>query len=479
MAGHAQQSETLVEELIASERLVEPDDLVLAAVSGGQDSMAMAAILHTLSTRLGFRLAFAHFDHMLREDSAEDAALVEGFARRLSLPCYRGREDVGALARESHDTIEEAARKARYRFLEESARTAGADRIATGHTSDDQVETVLMRILHGTGIRGLAGIPVKRGRLIRPILRLSRDDTARYCSERDIAYRSDPTNRDIRFMRNRVRHTLIPLLKNSFHPGVEINLLNLCGNAQALLDSFRDTTGPVLARAFKHVSGSTWILDIRPIKSFPPYALFILFSDIFADHLRLDMDFTRTHYEMLAALCGGEGKSGKRLSLPGVEVKREFDSIIFTLADVHEQRDEAEGIDLSSISPLRKGIKVPGTTTAPGVTVVAEIERDRPAGPMPFASDATTAYFSLDAVTPPLTIRTPAPGDRIRPFGMSGTKKLSDIFIDKKIPGRRRARSLVISDANEILWVVGVVTGERFRVTPRTRKILKLQVTRE
>jgi tRNA(Ile)-lysidine synthase len=153
-----------------STRLLPGDGLVVAAVSGGPDSMALLSILYTLSGELGYRVAVAHFDHQIRGSSGDDGALVEEYAKRLGLPVHAGAGDVREEADRSGDSLEEAARKARYRFLTSVADETGARCIATGHTRDDQVETVVMRILHGTGIRGLAGIPARRGRIIRPLL---------------------------------------------------------------------------------------------------------------------------------------------------------------------------------------------------------------------------------------------------------------------------------------------------------------------
>jgi tRNA(Ile)-lysidine synthase len=479
VSDRAKQIESFTEEFIRRERLVSPGDSVLVAVSGGQDSMALLAILHRLAPGLQCSLQVAHFDHMLREESERDMQVVERMARDLGVPFHCGRSDVRKAASESGDTIEEAARKARYRYLRSTAEKTGASRIAVGHTRDDQVETVLMRILWGSGIRGLAGIPCKRDKLIRPLIHASREDTRRYCIERGIPFVSDPSNRDKRFMRNRIRLELIPLLKSSFHPGVEENILNLCSNARTLLESIRRKTRPALESALRKEASGELVLDIAKIRELDDTSLFVLLGDVFSDYLGCDMDFTKIHYMNLFDLMRREGASGKSLSLPGLTVRREYDELVITRAVPAGTIDAGECVKLSSLRPIRKGLKVPGTTKAGGVTIKARVIPRESIAPGELKATGGTAFFSLDKITPPVILRTPEPGDRMRPFGMKGSKKLSDIFTDRKIPARRRAGTFVIADAREIIWLVGVATSESFRVTPSTRNVLKITVTRE
>jgi tRNA(Ile)-lysidine synthase len=479
VSGSTIQLQSSVADFIRSENLIRGGELVLAAVSGGQDSMAMLSVLNSLSGDEGFTLAAGHFDHKLRAGSAKDMRLVEHFAKSLSLPFYAGEANVLSISEKSGDTIEEAARKARYRFLHKTAEKIGAARIATGHTRDDQVETILMRIIRGTGLRGLTGIHTRRGKLIRPFIHVSRNDTEEYCRARLIRFALDPSNKDRRFTRNRIRLELLPLLKSSFHPGIEINLLNLSRNAQVLVDSMRKNIGRFLEGGFKKLSEHQWELTAGNLKHLDDTSLFILFSDIFAEQLECDMDFSQIHYENLMNLLREEGKSGKELSLPGIRVRREFDSLLFTRTVSGKEPEDKDEVKLSGLQLFSRGIRVPGKTSAPGVSITAEIIHIRSGAPLQLASTPTTAYFSLDSATPPLKIRTPVPGDRIRPFGMKGSKKLSDLFIEKRIPIHQRAKSLVIADAREIMWVVGAATSESFRITNDTKNILKLTVCRE
>lgn len=250
---------------ILSDELIRKDSLVLAAVSGGPDSMAMLSILRDLTGELRFRLAVGHFDHKLRAASADERKLVEDFAASLSLPFHSGEEDVRERVESTGDSLEESARKARYRFLHTVAAHIHADHVATGHTRNDNIETVLMRIIRGTGIRGLAGIPRKRGKLIRPLLCLGRTDTLSYCTRAAVPFVEDPSNEDRRHFRNRVRLDLLPFLSSNFHPAVEDNLGRLAQNAQSIIASIRTTTDPIIDKNVREVSPGQWILDTREI----------------------------------------------------------------------------------------------------------------------------------------------------------------------------------------------------------------------
>jgi tRNA(Ile)-lysidine synthase len=464
------------------ESLISKSDLVLVAASGGADSMALLSILHKISKRRGFGLAVGHFDHRLRESSSVDKRRVEVMAAGLGIPFHCGEGDVRSRVQARGETIEEAARKLRYRYLFKLAGEIGADLIATGHTSDDQVETTLMRILRGTGLRGLAGIPVKRGKLIRPLLGMTHEQAVRYCRDRHIAHVEDPSNRDRRFTRNWIRHELLPVIRTAF-PNVSDNILRLSRNSSDALRRIRKVTNPIIQRHISREPDENWILDVGEIKRLDNESKYILFGDLLTENLGRDPDFSRIHFEKLSQLSGGSAVSGQTLSLPGVTVRREYDTLVFKLETGTDSR--------ARLSREPVALSVPGKGTFGNLDVRAvvlrprkyETRKYRATEPRLFESHSNNvsgvAYFALDAVEPPLSIRTPRPGDLMRPFGMKGHKKLSDIFGDKKVPLRRRDKFVVISDQKEILWLVGVTTTESTRVTAASKNILKITVIPE
>lgn len=459
----------LIGQFIRQQQLIPAGSLVLAAVSGGQDSMALLSILHRLAGPLRFRLAVGHFDHRLRAASSADRSLVESYADSLGLRTYAGSADVQKRAKSRRESLEEAARKARYAFLVDTAGTIGAGRIATGHTSTDQVETVLLHILRGAGIRGLAGIPARREGLIRPLLWIDRRATADYCRQQGIPIAVDPTNLDTRFARNKIRRDLVPVLVDC-QPDAEANILRLSQHAAAMLGWIRERTQPLLNSNLHQPADREWTLDISSLKGLEDTELVILFGDLFTEKMGLDMDFTRAHFDSLLRLVRKTAASGKRLSLPGLKVTREYDNLHFSIRGA-----------ISSPPPaaVESEIAVPGTVQAGGRTIRADFIAWPAEGAAAFSSDRWSACLAYDAIEPPLMVRHPRPGDRIQPFGMRGSKKLSDIFIDKKIPGRSRSRALVVTDRKDVLWLVGLVTSEKGRIDRNTKKILKINIDQE
>lgn len=221
--------EQRLQEQIKSEDLIKRDEHVLVALSGGPDSMTLLASLCHLREHLKVDLAVAHFDHRLRESSSEDAEFCRGVAEQLGLSFEKGEADVGQLAAEEGRSVEDAARSARYAFLAEAAARAGCGVVATGHNADDQAETVLMRLLRGSGGSGLRAMhsrgrfPIKEGRdlaLVRPLLETERTEIERYCAEEGIEVRDDPSNQSLEHTRNRLRHEALPLLR-TINPAVD------------------------------------------------------------------------------------------------------------------------------------------------------------------------------------------------------------------------------------------------------------------
>ncbi|MBP2681056.1 MAG: tRNA(Ile)-lysidine synthetase, partial [Candidatus Krumholzibacteriota bacterium] len=457
-----------VKNFVVAHGLVSRGSRVLVAVSGGADSMALLTVLHRLSGELGISLAVGHFNHRLRESAGDELECVREYAASLRLPFHSGAGDVRAMVDSTGDSVEEAGRKARYRFLERTAEDIEADRIATGHTRCDHTETVLMRMLRGTGLRGLAGIPVRRGKIVRPLRDLTHENTVSYCRALSIPYAEDPSNADLRFFRNRVRHELLPLLRMRYDDRIDDNLAKLAANAQSVVGKIRIETKPLIEKYFSQTSPDTWVLETSDIARLDETTLIVLFGDLFAEKLSCDMDFTRVHYEGLVRLVGDARASGKSLSLPGLTVWREHGKLVITrrTADRREAHPRMPPRDLC----------LPGETIIPGLVVTTELLQRSAVGRGFPKSTEEEAYFDAGRLIPPLSLRHPVTGDRMQPFGMGGTKKLSDIFIDKKIPAGERPTSLVIADAHDIIWLVGVATSEKCRVRNDTREIVRIRV---
>src|SRR5690606_7110870 len=233
-------------------RMWAPGDRIVVAVSGGPDSVALLHVLTRLKDQESLDLVVAHLNHRLRGRSAdEDAAFVGSLAERWGLPAVVEEADVARMARQRGVGIQEAAREARYAFFSRVAEAWGAARIALAHHADDQVETVLFRLIRGTGTRGLAGIPPVRGPIIRPLIDVSREDIVAYCRRHRLPYRTDPSNRDMRYRRNRIRWELIPLLEERYNPRVReaiVRMARILRDEDDFLDRYADGVYRSIAR---------------------------------------------------------------------------------------------------------------------------------------------------------------------------------------------------------------------------------------
>jgi tRNA(Ile)-lysidine synthase len=440
-----------VRSTIARRGLLKGGETVVVAVSGGPDSMAMLHALARLAPDMRLTLHVAHFDHRLRDGSSADAAYVARAAAALDL-------EATVRAASSNDPVpglspEEVARERRYAFLEEVADAAGATAIATGHTLDDQAETVLMRAIAGSGVRGLGGIPAVRGRIIRPLIDARRADARAFCKALRLRPRRDPTNDDPAFLRNAVRRDLVPIILERFNVrGVEAlaRLSDLARDDDALLDELAST-----AVAVEHEPGATGV-EVAALLALHP----ALQRRVVRLMARLDAEHTERVLELART-----GRTGQAIDLPSpLNARLEYGSLLIGRAPARPTPSEPVALD------------VPGTTDLPPWSmrmrswVGAEAPSEWPDGRRSCVLDAGLAGARL-------VVRGPRPGDRLRPLGMARSKKLGDYFTDAKVTRGERQRAAVITDGTDIVWVVGHRIDDRFKVTERTDRYLWLEAS--
>lgn len=447
--------------------MLAPGDGVVVAVSGGPDSLALLHLLHGLREAFDLSLHVAHLNHLLRgEAAAADAAFVRETAERLGLPWTIEAVAVGDLARAEGLSLEEAGRTARYRFFRRVCAAAGARRVALGHTRDDQAETVLMRLLRGAGPAGLAGIPpVRDGWVIRPLIAVPRAAVEAYCREQGLEPRRDATNESTAFLRNRIRLDLLPRLEALFHPGLSASLAQTAEILRAedeWLDAQAEGALPGLCRT----EGDRLVLSVDGLGRLP-LALrrrvarrAAQRAGVAAGALAFD------HVERLLALAAGRPGSG--VSLPGGrEARREQDGIVLGAAG-------------TGAVAFRYDWPVPGSLDVPeaGLRLTADLLEGPPpaAGPEGVRGDGReVAVLDADRVPMVLTVRSRMPGDRLRPAGLGGEKKLQDLFVDAKVPRRRRDRVPVVAAGDRIAWVVGQRVDSRLAAGPHTFRRLVLR----
>ncbi len=444
---------------IRQQDLCRPGDRVLVAFSGGIDSTALLDILHKLSASLSLTLAVIHVDHCQFPGSASNQVHLRAKCRRLRLPFFGYRAQSGDL---DDDADEASMRDFRYRLFDECATQNDCRLIATGHTESDQVETVLMRILRGTGTSGLAGIPTCRSqRFVRPLLCCSRSELESYLRSRRLRWQEDPTNNDPRHQRNLVRHQLLPYLRSHFNPAVDQALLRL--SKSALRDNeFIESQAKTLLKQVKRLPAQVTLprnqLDLLP-DAVISRLLRLMLSDLTNSSASLELaqlDRILHHLhkrpprpEWSLDLAGGiaAGASGNT----------------FFLRYGHPQ--PALGFDLR--------IDQAGETILPDGAGRLRFSKKKIWSPR--QASAHMVFFDAEQTGFPLGIRSAKPGDRLDLWGGAGSKKVARLLMDAKVPRGLRPRVPILVKAGKILWVAGLRRSNFAPITAKSRRILAVE----
>jgi tRNA(Ile)-lysidine synthase len=428
-----------------------PDDLILVAVSGGPDSVALIHGLH----RLGYRLAAAHLNHRLRgAESERDESFVRRLCDELGVELII---EHAALAAGSSN-LEERAREARYEFLDRTARRLNARWVALGHQADDQAETIVMRMLRGAGLAGLSAMAeAGPGRLIRPLLKLRRRELLDYLEAIGARFVSDSSNRSPRHLRNRVRIDLLPMIERAYAPGFSRRLVELGAELRAVDDFLEASAERELAARLR--DGER--LDLAGFARLHPALAAATVRRFIARRCGTLRRVDRSHVQALMRLCL-EGPSNGNLDLPGGWcVIREYER----LAIGHGEKVTAQRYTVPIALNGRTKIEQAGVVFE--ATIVAA-----DAAPMP--TDLYQALFDADRMPGPPVARNARPGDRIAPLGMAGSRKIQEVFIDRKLlPGRRARYPLVVLDG-QVAWIPGLVRSRLALLGSETQKVLSL-----
>jgi tRNA(Ile)-lysidine synthase len=374
----------------------------------------------------------------LREDSAADAVFCARLCERLGLPLRSGTADVMGRARRERGGLEQAARRERYAFLRAVKAEVGAEAIALAHTRDDQAETLLLRLLRGSGRTGLAAMPVRSADLVRPMLSVSRREVMAHLGAHGLPWREDPTNADTRILRNRVRHELIPYLESRFNPGLRGTLARaatVVAAEQELLDAL---AGELLARAVRFGEGLS-IIDRAALAAAPDALARLVLRQALrgAGGLR---GVGRVHVERLLGLARSRGASGRRLPLPG---RRE------ALVRFGELRiAKARAGWGAFLAPL----PIPGRVELPDGSFLRVRES---AGP----ESGERGWAVVERPEEPLVVRTRRPGDRVRSKGRE--RSLKRLLLEERVPADERSRLPLVAAGHRVVWFPGLTAGRR------------------
>ncbi len=439
---------------------VDRGDLILVAFSGGPDSTALLAGLREISARLGVRLHAAHFDHRLDPDSGRRAKRAAALSRRLEVPFTLGCRPPGpAVAR--GESPEEAARRQRYRFLEETRTALGARYVATAHHRDDQAETVLLRMLQGTGPAGLAAIAPRRGAIVRPLLSVPRTSLEAYVATRGLDPVSDPTNRDLTLRRNFVRHCLLPSLPDPKHT-LHRDLASLAATGARAAARVEKLLATKLTPARTAAGGVS--VDRRLLETLPPPLLAPALALLHRVVGAANPPGARPLAELSRQLGLSRRPGGRPNGRIGCDCGAGWRLV---------SRGERLVLQPAAGATNRRAPRFAYTLPVPGEVWLPEVGgkialRARKVAPWMFARSRRRAALALSlAPGDILTVRNRRPGDRIRPFGCDYSRKLKDLMIDRKIPRRERDRLPLLcvgKRAEHIVWIPGITIDERCRV---------------
>jgi tRNA(Ile)-lysidine synthase len=413
-------------------------------------------------------------NHGLRgRESDRDEAFCRALAGRLGLPFLSRHRDVAAAARAAKVSIETAARQERYEALAEMADQAGASLVATGHTRDDQAETLLLRLLRGAGAAGLSGIRPRRGRVVRPLLDIRRSELRRYLKSQRQAFREDASNRAIAIPRNWVRHRLLPMMARRFNSDIVEVLAReaaVLRDESALMDTLAEEAAALVISPEQ--DGGLRLERVRLLSLHPAVARRVVREGL---HRAAGGRFVGAdHVEAVLALAAGEADRGAA-DLPGARVERNGAKVVLYKRGILVR--PAPGV-------FRYAVEVPGRTNVPECGCHLSVTRARRtarqlAALQSVRDDRSVAVIDAAAARRGLATRSRLPGDWIRPLGLRGRKKLQDVFVDRKVPRAERDRVPLVVDADDrILWVPGHIVSHEARVTDSTRSVVVLKLIR-
>lgn len=454
---------------IEDNSLINKDDGIVIGLSGGPDSVCLLHLLCSVREELNLKLAAAHINHMIRGEEADgDEEYSRQLCEKFDVDFFALRKDVEGYAKEKGMSSETAGRKVRYDFFNEVLKKKGYSKIATAHNANDQAETILLRIMRGTGLDGLAGIPVKReNKYIRPILFMKREEVEEYCKKNNLEPRIDATNLEKLYSRNKVRLDIIPYMKENFNKDVveainrmalllqddnkfiveEVNKVykEYCIEKtdkviiqKEVFNKNSAIIGRIIRKSIKKVNGNQYDVELKHIKEIEniqkvstnktvdlPYGIFA--ENVYGDiHIKLKKFI----------------KSNK------------YDELVYEKELIDEETIEFNGYTFS-------------------FKVLNNMEN------IQFTKNNCIKYFNYDKINGNIIIRQRKNGDKMNPFGMKGNKKLKDIFIDMKVPKEERELIPVIQFGDDIAWLVSLKLSNKFRVTNDTRKILKIEFSRK
>lgn len=430
-----------IKEYIEQNSLIADNDKVIIALSGGADSVALLDILH----RLGYNCIAAHCNFHLRgEESNRDAAFVKKLCSDYNIPLSVIDFDTEAYASVKSISIEMAARELRYDWFEKIRNEYKADVIAVAHHQDDSVETVLLNLIRGTGIRGLTGIPAKNNFIVRPLLNVTRDDIIKYLTQRKLSYVDDCTNKEDIYTRNKIRLNILPLLE-TINPSVKSSIINTANHLSQVENIYMQYINDVREKVFKDNK-----IDIQQLLNLhEPQA--VLFELLYP--YGFNSTITEQIFKSLSA------QSGKVFYSDTYKIVKDRDTLLLSKREnLQNEIYEISESDRNMEYPIRLNMEY--------------IDKED----LTIIKDSRLLYLDADKITYPLILRKWKVGDWFVPFGMKGRKKISDYFSDNKFSLIDKENTWLLCNDDDIVWIVGHRSDNRYKIDNNTKKVFQIKL---
>ncbi|HHZ02145.1 MAG TPA: tRNA lysidine(34) synthetase TilS [Tissierellia bacterium] len=455
---------SLVKKNIIEKKLIEPGDNILLGLSGGPDSVFLFYNLIKLKEMLSFNLYASHINHMYRgEDAMADEEFVRSLCKKHGIKLFVKRKNATEYAKELKVTEEEAGRVLRYTFFNDNLKEVGGGKIALAHHLNDQAETVLQRIIRGTGIDGLSAMSFKNNNLIRPILNVPKNEIMDYLHANNYDYCIDITNSQDIYGRNKIRLNLIPYLE-TFNPNIQNSLYRMSQAMERDKKIISKYVELKFNEVLKKKDSNTITLCLNKLKDMDEAeagrTIRRGIEELKGNTVNIEMKHIDSAIELIRS-----GKTGKKINLTeGITIEISYDDLLINKM-VENVPDFEYNIVLSKLIHIKEVNKYLFCKLIEPKDAVIE--------------DKNSINIDYDLVKGDLKVRNRRPGDKMVPSGMKGSKKIKDIFIDLKVPTKERNSKLIIADNENILWLEGFRIHDRYKVSPKTKKILNISIGRQ
>ena len=448
--------------------MIQENDVVIAGVSGGADSVCLLFVLLEIQKKIPFQIRVVHVDHGIRKEAGRDAAFVEQLCRENKLPFYLERADIPALSKSSGFSIEEEGRRVRYQAFEKAL---GKDtgKIAVAHNSNDRAETMLFHLFRGTGLRGMSGIRPVNGRVIRPLLCVSRQEIEAWLAQRGLSYCEDSTNSEDAYTRNRIRHHILPYAQQQICQGAVGNM-NRAAQELFLANEFVERkTREALSECVREQAKDRICVQLPLFLKQDPYLRGRILLSLLSQLHGSQKNITSAHVESIRRLF--EGKKNGRLDLPyGITVYKSYD-VGMLQKDDKGSKQCFEGEDVKKEYP----VSIPGTVYLPGVGTVefTVFSRDNSQN---IPEKTYTKWFDYDKIASTVVFRTRQQGDYLTVNKALNHKSIQDYFVNEKIPAKERDNLFLLAEKSHIIWVLGRRISEYYKVRENTKRVLQVKV---